>query len=317
MDTPESNEYLIQDISEFDSDSLEQLGTKSKFWYVNEDIEYLFKSVTSNTGERLGEDWAEKIACELAELLGLPHAHYELAIHKGVRGVVTKNFINKNFAQRSESLTAGNELLQEHVSQLGGENPNIQYVEHVFKVMKNNVKGKPIGFSSFHNIKTASEFFVGYLMFDVLISNQDRHNENWGMIITSKGVTHLAPSYDHGASLARNESDETRQIRLESRDQGQQVPNYVRKAKSQFQDSSTNKRLKLIEAFRRYALMEKVAALAWLDRLNQIEDTQIWIIIDKVPSLLMSNISKQFTFQLLICNRDNLLKMYNEFSEGV
>ena len=33
--------------------------------------------------------------------------------------------------------------------------------------------------------------------------------------------------------------------------------------------------------------------------------------------LLMSNISKQFTFQLLICNRDNLLKMYNEFSEGV
>ena len=152
MDTPESNEYLIQDISEFDSDSLEQLGTKSKFWYVNEDIEYLFKSVTSNTGERLGEDWAEKIACELAELLGLPHAHYELAIHKGVRGVVTKNFINKNFAQRSESLTAGNELLQEHISQLGGENPNIQYVEHVFKVMKNNVKGKPIGFSSFHNM---------------------------------------------------------------------------------------------------------------------------------------------------------------------
>ena len=88
-------------------------------------------------------------------------------------------------------------------------------------------------------------------------------------------------------------------------------------SKSQFQDSSTNKRLKLIEAFRRYALMEKVAALAWLDRLNQIEDTQIWIIIDKVPSLLMSNISKRFTFQLLICNRDNLLKMYNEFSEDV
>ena len=165
MDLPENNEYLIQDISEFDSDSLEQLGTKSKFWYVNKDVEYLFKSVTSSTGERLGEDWAEKIACELAELLGLPHAHYELAIHKGVRGVVTKNFISKDSVQRSESLTAGNELLQEHVSQLEGENTNIQYVEHVYKVMKNNVKGKPIGFPSLHNIKTASEFFVGYLMF--------------------------------------------------------------------------------------------------------------------------------------------------------
>ena len=317
MDLPENNEYLIQDISEFDSDSLEQLGTKSKFWYVNKDVEYLFKSVTSSTGERLGEDWAEKIACELAELLGLPHAHYELAIHKGVRGVVTKNFISKDSVQRSESLTAGNELLQEHVSQLEGENTNIQYVEHVYKVMKNNVKGKPIGFPSLHNIKTASEFFVGYLMFDALIANQDRHNENWGMIITSKGETHLAPSYDHGASLARNESDGTRQNRLESKDKGQQIAIYVKKAKSQFQDSSTNKRLKLLEAFRRYALMEKVAALAWLDRLSLIEDVQIWLIIDRVPNLLMSNIAKKFTLQLLICNRDNLLKMYNEFSEDV
>lgn len=212
--------YAIYDISEFDSDSLEQLGTKSKFWYVNQDDEYLFKSVTSSTGERLGEDWAEKIACELAELLSLPHAHYELAIYKGVRGVITKNFINKNLAQRSESFTTGNELLQEHVLQLGVENPNIQYVEHVYKVMNDKIEGKPLGFSSLSNIKTASDFFVGYLMFDALISNQDRHNENWGMIITSKGDTHLAPSYDHGASFARNESDETRKLRLESRDKG-------------------------------------------------------------------------------------------------
>lgn len=317
MDTPESSEYLIQDISEFDSDSLEQLGTKSKFWYVNSDVEYLFKSVTSSTGERLGEDWAEKIACELAELLGLPHAHYELAIYKRVRGVITKNFINKNSAQRSESLTAGNELLQEHVSQLGVENPNIQYVKHVHKVMKNKIKGKPLGFPSLSNIKTASDFFVGYLMFDVLISNQDRHNENWGMIITSKGDTHLAPSYDHGASLARNESDETRKLRIESRDKGQQVTNYVRKAKSQFQDPLTNKRLKLLEAFRQYALMEKVAALAWLERLSKIENFQIQVIISKIPNLLMSDMAKEFTLKLIISNRDNLLEMYNELSEDV
>lgn len=317
MEIVEKNEYLIQDISDFDSDTLEQLGTKSKFWYVNSDIEYLFKSVTSNTGERLGEDWAEKIACELAELLGLPHAHYELAVHNGIRGVITRNFINKNSIQRSESLTAGNELLQEHISQLDVENPNIQFVAHVHEVMKNKIKGKPLGFPSLLNIKTASDFFVGYLMFDVLISNQDRHNENWGMIITSKGDTHLAPSYDHGASLARNESDETRKLRLESKDKGQQVANYVKKAKSQFQDPLTKKRLKLLEAFRQYALIEQSAAIAWLERLKGIEAFQIQEIISKVPSLLMSDMAKEFTLRLVISNRDNLLEMYNELSEDV
>jgi hypothetical protein len=316
MNELESNEYEILDISEFDWEDFEQLGTKPKFWYVDQNIEYLFKSTKARNSERLGEDWAEKIACELAEILGLPHAHYELAVHNGVRGVVTKNFVNKNFLNRSESLTPGNELLQEYIVKLEDKNPNIQYVEYVHKVMEQKIVGKPLGFPSFLNIKTASEFFVGYLMFDALISNQDRHNENWGMITTSKGDKHLAPSYDHGASLARNESDETRKIRLESKDKGQQVSIYVKKAKSQFQHIESNKRLKLLEAFRLYGLMEKKAALAWLDRLKELNERDMWNIINKVPSNLMSDIAKMFTYQLLICNRSNLLEMYVELSEG-
>lgn len=306
--------YLIHDISEFESDSLEQLGTKSKFWYEDNGEELLFKSVKSNAGLRLGEDWAEKICCELAELLGLPHAHYELAIHDGIRGVITKNFIKKNFAiQRAEYLITGNELLQSYIGSDNDVNPNLQYIDHIYLVMTEKVIGKPINFGSFKNIKNASEFFVGYLMFDVLVSNQDRHNENWGMIVTIKGDNHLAPSYDHGASLARNESDETRSIRLKSEDKGRQIPTYIRKAKSQFQDPTTKKRLKLLEAFRQYGLMEKEAAIAWLDRLESLSYSDIKLIVDKVPSELMSDLAKEFTYELIICNKTNLLDLYGEF----
>lgn len=312
-----STKYTIFDISDVEPDLPEQLGTKSKFWYVDAETEYLFKSVTSSNGERLGEDWAEKIACELAELLNLPHAHYELAVHKGVRGVITKNFINKNSKQRSESFTAGNELLQEYILAVDDENPNIQYIDHVYKIMRKNIVGKPLGFSSILNIKTASDFFIGYLMFDALISNQDRHNENWGMIITSKGDKHLAPSYDHGASLARNESDMTRQTRLESTDIGQKIETYVKRAKSQFQNSETGKRLKLLEAVRLYGLMENQAALTWLNKLKEINHDQIKSIIDKVPDQLMSDVAKRFTLELIICNKENLLQMYNELSKDV
>ena len=222
--TDSSEFYEIYNISNYDKDILEQLGTKSKFWYINEkDESILFKSISSKNGERIGEDWAEKIACELAKLIGLPHANYELATYHGMRGVVTPNFISP----KGEALTTGNELLQT-LEQFDPELPNIQYIDDVYYVMQNMIIGKPLKFDSFPNIKTASEFFVGYLMFDTLISNQDRHNENWGRIVTPKGMTHLAPSYDHGASLARNESDETRLRRLQSKDQGLQIATYVR-----------------------------------------------------------------------------------------
>ncbi|NAS00471.1 hypothetical protein [Acinetobacter haemolyticus] len=305
MDKSESS-YNIFDISHVESDLLEQLGTKSKFWYSSEGDEFLFKSVQSNTGERLGDDWAEKISCELAALLGLPHAYYELAVHNGIRGVITKNFIS----ERGEQLMLGNELLEGLVPSVDDSNPNVQFIEDVYEIMQKTIINKPIGFSSLPNIKTASVFFVGYLMFDTLISNQDRHNENWGTIITIKGVKHLAPSYDHGASLARNVRDQEKRTRMTSKDKGQQIQSFVLRAKSCFLEkeiAGKKKRLKLLEAFRRYALMERSAAKAWLEILNKVRNDDVRLIIDRVPETLMTSISKDFTYELILCNKANLL----------
>lgn len=298
-------DYKIYDISHVESDLLEPLGTKSKFWYSSDGEEFLFKSVESSNGIRLGEDWAEKIACELATLLGLPHVHYELAIYKGKRGVITKNFIS----ERGEQLMLGNELLETFISSEDGNNPNIQYVDDVYQIMVNTVINKPIGFSSLKEIKTASEFFVGYLMFDALISNQDRHNENWGTINTVKGIKHLAPSYDHGASLARNISDEIRNIRLTTKDRGQEVSQFVLKAKSWFLNRETNSRIKLLDAFNEYALMEREAAKSWLKILRELDDDKIHLLISRVPEELMSPVAKDFTFKLIQCNQLNLLAL--------
>ncbi|MDY6456708.1 hypothetical protein [Acinetobacter faecalis] len=155
----ELEEYNIDDISHVESDLLEQLGTKSKFWYVVDGQDFLFKSIESNNGARLGDDWAEKISCELAKLIGLPHAHYELASYKGTRGVITPNFIS----EKGEQLVFGNQHLEKFVFSETVDNPNIQYIDDVHQIMSNTVVNKPIGFCSHKDIKTASEFFVGYL----------------------------------------------------------------------------------------------------------------------------------------------------------
>lgn len=50
----------------------EEMGSKRKFWYRREPdgVECLFKFPRPNTGEH----WAEKIAAEVANLLGIPQA---------------------------------------------------------------------------------------------------------------------------------------------------------------------------------------------------------------------------------------------------
>lgn len=300
------NQFEIYDVSNAQYEDDEQLGTKGKFWYLDGSQSILFKSINSKGYVRVGEDWAEKIACELATLLNLPHAHYELATWHGDRGVISKNFVSNS---KGEYLVLGNELLQPFVG-VGekGENLNLQHIDDVYKIMTEIIKNKPLGFHASPHIKTASEFFVGYLMFDVLISNQDRHNENWGCLHTRNNTKHLAPSYDHGAGLARNESDETRLQRLTSNDIGQRLETYTKKAKSQFRDKTTNKKLKLLECFELYADKEPKAKHAWLTRLNDVSDDAILDIIQKIPNSLMSEIAKQFTYQLILTNKQTLCK---------
>ncbi|BBD67139.1 hypothetical protein NIES4072_55680 [Nostoc commune NIES-4072] len=88
----------------------EDLGTKEKFWFRHQDLgRCLFKKARPNTGE----DWAEKIAAELCELLGLPHADYELAVYNDDNGIISPSFLP---SQKGGILTLGNEILARIVS---------------------------------------------------------------------------------------------------------------------------------------------------------------------------------------------------------
>jgi hypothetical protein len=83
----------------------EQMGTKRKFWFRHPDLGMcLFKLARPGTGE----DWSEKVACEIAGVLGLPHARYELAEWKGEPGSLSVSMLAEG-----EALIHGNELIAE------------------------------------------------------------------------------------------------------------------------------------------------------------------------------------------------------------
>jgi len=86
--------FPIVEVPDEAPDFPEPVGTKQKFRFqdheahagLSEAHDCLFKEGRPNTGD----DWSEKAASELCELIGLPHARYDLAIWKGRRGVADR-----------------------------------------------------------------------------------------------------------------------------------------------------------------------------------------------------------------------------------
>jgi hypothetical protein len=89
------------------AEAVEQLGTKRKFWFSENDRRMLLKAEERGTGE----DWSEVVACHLCELLGLPHVHYELAEEWDGPTYIQPGVICETCAPAPISLILGNQLL--------------------------------------------------------------------------------------------------------------------------------------------------------------------------------------------------------------
>lgn len=287
----------------------EPLGTKYKFWYRDPDFGLmLFKEGRPGTGE----NWAERIACELANCLNLPHASYELASYENREGVVSRSLVD-----RGARIIHGNELLAAHVTDyVQSEAQRYRNTNHTLRRVvaylraSSDVVGGPYGWGQSASISSALDFFVGYLMFDAWIGNQDRHDENWGLMKTNEGNLFLAPSYDHGSSMARNEPDERRLLRLRTRDMPRHITTFVASAQSGlFPQGGGHKTRPLytLDAFTQCAAFAPAAAEEWRQRLAAIDQVRVQSIVDQVPANWMSEPARLFTVEFLRLNRERIL----------
>jgi hypothetical protein len=77
--------FPVYDVSAATTERPEALGTKEKFWLLPEQGSalpyhpHLFKIGRPQTGE----NWAEKVCCEILSHAGVPCAKYDFAIYKG------------------------------------------------------------------------------------------------------------------------------------------------------------------------------------------------------------------------------------------
>ncbi|MEH2203164.1 MAG: HipA-like protein [Nostoc sp.] len=281
----------------------EDLGTKEKFWFRHQYLgRCLFKKARPNTGE----DWAEKIAAELCELLGLPHANYELAIFNGEKGVVSPSFLPP---QEGAILTLGNEILARLVSNYPQDSKDLSQhtIDNVFNAIGDASVNLPIDWIPPERISYATETFVGYLLLDAWIGNSDRHHENWAFIILQEKI-YLAPTYDHASCLGRNEPDSKRKNRLTTKDAGFSVQAYVEKCNSAlYAKVGDQKTLKTFNAFCEAQKWYPDAARVWLNNLARVSSNDTLKLFERIPSNRISQTAIEFAQKILELNQSKLL----------
>ena len=302
--------YPIRQIDRLQAEDIEYLGTKRKFWFTMAAQRYLFKAEERGTGE----DWAGKVVCELARLVGLPHVEYELAHEFEGQLAMQPGVICPTFVPRPLILVLGNQLLvwrdpaypAEDQRKYGIREYTVDAVAGIVSLLKAPapewMRTAPA------EITNAIGVFIGYMMLNSWVANQDRHHQNWGAIIHDRSLL-LAPTFDHGASLARNLSDKERKDRLTTRDRKRSLEHFAGRARSGFYSSSNDgKTMLALDVFRSFSKQDRDAARIWLGKLAKISQNAMDTILAEIPPQRMSPVTREFTWQLLMINQRRLLE---------
>ena len=287
------NHYPIIKIQS--KDEIEQLGTKEKYWIhdIASNEKKLFKIGRENTGE----NWAEMVAYKIGNHIGLKVAKYELASYNSKLGTISTNFV-----QESERLIHGNELLVK----IDKSYPVDRFykvreykLDTVLNLMKILEKAENI------EVKSALDDFIGYIVFDCLIANQDRHHENWGLIVGLEKKLRLAPSFDHASGFGCKVSENEAVGRIAAKDHRYNIEAFCKRAKTPFYDKDS-KQLSTIDACRVLIKHDKESFCKWVEKISMIKISFYEDILSKIPKEFICDYSKLFALEILKENTKRL-----------
>jgi hypothetical protein len=205
----------------------ESAGSSVAVWLEEPEthLKWLQKdTVVPSHGFEQGEDWSEVVSTQIGLALGVPCATTRLCMRSGHRGSLSLNVTPDKY-----NLWDGMVVLEScaevtdyfpHVEGQPGldpARPNVKRPGHSVENIQRALDGvlAPPGFVGPDELD-AFDVFCGYLLFDALVANRDRHEQNWSVLVPSLGSepSRLAPTYDHASSLGYNMLDDRRTARL-------------------------------------------------------------------------------------------------------
>ena len=161
-------------------------GRSTKIWLMNPDTNQtgLFKRKKDN---ETTDHVSECIASDLAKLIEIPCARFEIGAFREWEGSMSYNIVEDEGMQLVEgiyciSMLYSNFDVERLMDLRTGERYSLEMIKKVLDM-----------FNLFDE-------FLPNLVFDFLIGNTDRHQSNWALILKNRQFR-LSPLYDNSSSL--------------------------------------------------------------------------------------------------------------------
>jgi len=244
-----------------------------------------------------GEDWAEKVAAELAHLAGVPAALVELATLDGARGSMSRDLQPPGWGMHGGGvlIEAVDERYQPRTDVDKRANRVGHNLDNVERVL-NGASGPP---ETAYSDWAAFDVFAGFLAFDAWIANTDRHEDNWQVLHGPNGELQLAPSFDHGSALGSGLMDEKRAALLTDGDVRRWC---ARGSAHRFEGMGSTTLVDLARA-----ALERTSSPArayWLAQLASVGRDACHALVESVPE--MSASARTFVIDLLAVNQERI-----------
>lgn len=255
------------------------------------------------------EFWAEIVASAVGNLVGIATPETYCACMDDKYAVLVKYFLNfeldekKERYQQVETLSEGGDMIMDFdpdFDRKEGQRHNVFLVEKIFK--------------RFNKEDLLEEFFK-ILIFDAIIGNTDRHQDNWGFIRHNKtDQIHLAPAYDNSTSLGSELIDEKLSGYLEENEV--KLKKYIDKGKAHIRWSEDGINLDRINHFQLLKNMaqKRDTICGYVNEMTLFSDEQIDSILSnlgkiriEIPKYILSE-TRRSLIKRIICLRRDLLR---------
>lgn len=282
------NKYPIKKVKkdfEFLDITINIKGSRSKKMAIdNKGNKAIFKY--QGLGYLSSESCSEKLCYEIAKILGYECARIEFAKdNEEVLGILNYLFVDISNIEHIDAVS----YLNKH----SDERPIFYTISNIKKVLDNLDK----------NLFAQ---FIRIMVFDALVGEQDRHEENWG-IRKIENKYEISPLYDNGDSLLTNfKNDDFAKKYYEGT---RNFDNYIKNSKTLVykEDNKTKyKHFELIEY-----LNENYRNIVQNEILNlkKLTNEKIEKIVNKIPDELLTDKHKEFIIIYLKKRRDLLLNI--------
>lgn len=283
-------------------------GRSEKIWLCNEKGEkgiFKFpktvdrKTLLPNSTEFI----SEHLAYLIAEKLNLKSAQIEIGYRDGRIGCMSKSFLKEN------------QVLEHGVEFITLTYPNFD-IDKLFDPETKTFYSYDMIYNSMNNVykdtnvmETFIYQFVRMMIFDMLIGNTDRHQQNWGIVKNSENeFVSMSPLYDNGSSLCAY---------VPNRAIKSYLGNDEQRLKS-LTDSKSTSRIRIDKDIKKEPkhsevvkfLCEKYKEIS-LEFAVQIENsiTRDWVdkVLEEYPSNILTDEKKKL-ISIFICEKIELLK---------